>query len=81
LAKFCAIITAAVERVRFSHRNVGPDGGAPPSDTTVESPRAAAPDVVDAVVEMAAVADVPEAELVADVPARFNELIVFMKPL
>jgi hypothetical protein len=78
LAKFCAIITAAVERVRFSHRNVGPDAWAAPSDTTVESARAAAVDDVAEAVDVAAAAEVGA---VADVPARFNELIVFMKPL
>jgi hypothetical protein len=57
---------------------VGPDAGAAPSDTTVESPRAAA---VAAAFETAAVAEVADVEVVADVPARFNELIVFMKPL
>jgi len=57
---------------------VGPDAGAAPSETTVESPRAAAVFETAAVAEVAEVVDV---EVVADVPARFNELIVFMKPL
>jgi hypothetical protein len=57
---------------------VGPDAGAAPSDTTVESPRAVAVFETAAVAEVTEVADV---EVVADVPARFNELIVFMKPL